>query len=245
MTMTPAVRKLVLTIHVTLSVGWFGAIATFLLLSIAGLFSQDAETVRGVYLAMDLIGLLIIIPLSFAALATGLVQALGSPWGLLRHYWVVTKFLLTVLATALLLLHQYSAVAMAAKRVLAAAAGTLPSAGRFGTQLVVDASLALLALLTATTLAVYKPRGLTNYGRRKLRERSKSSRWVECDATDGAPSLGLKILLAVLGAIVAAFMVVHLAGLTGHDHRHDADTSAALCGAARPCGADAASAWAA
>src|SRR5262249_41576689 len=79
MTMTPAVRKLVLTMHVTLSVGWFGAIATFLVLSIAGLLSQDPETVRGVYLAMDLIGLLIIIPLSFAALATGLVQALGSP----------------------------------------------------------------------------------------------------------------------------------------------------------------------
>jgi hypothetical protein len=204
--------------HVTLSVGWFGAIATFLVLSIAGLLSQDPETVRGVYLAMDLIGRLIIIPLSFAALATGLVQALGSPWGLLRHYWVVTKFLWTVFATGLLLLHQYSAVTMAAKRVLAAPAGSLPSAGRLGTQLVVDASLALLVLLTAATLAVYKPRGLTSYGRRRLYERSKSSRWAESGATDGAPSLGLKILLAVLGAIVAVFIVVHLAGLAGHDH---------------------------
>jgi hypothetical protein len=218
MTMTPAVRKLLLTMHVTLSVGWFGAIASFLVLSIAGLLSQDAETVRGVYLAMDLIGLLIIVPLSFAALATGLVQALGSPWGLLRHYWIVTKFLVTVLGAALLLLHQYSVVAMAAKRVLAAAAGTLPSAGRLGTQLVVDASLALLVLLTATTLAVYKPRGLTSYGRRKLQERSKSLRWAASEATDGAPSLGLKILLAVLGATVAVFMIVHLAGLAGHDH---------------------------
>ena len=216
MTMTPAVRKFVLTTHVTLSVGWLGAVATFLVLSIAGLLSQDAETVRGAYVAMDLIGLLIIIPLSFAALATGLVQALAGPWGLLRHYWVVTKFLVTVLATALLLLHQYSAVAMAAKRVLATAAGTLPSAGRFGTQLVFDASLALLALLTATTLAVYKPRGLTSYGRRKLCERSKSSPWAESEPTDRAASLGLKILLAVLGAIVAAFIIVHLAGLTGH-----------------------------
>src|SRR5262249_28370380 len=181
---TPAIRKLVLTTHVTLSVGWFGAVAAFLVLGIAGLLSQDAETVRGVYLAMDLIGLMIIIPLSLAALASGLVQALASQWGLLRHYWVVTKFLVTVLATALLLLHQYSAVATATKRVLGAAAGTLPSAGRFGTQLVLDAGLALLVLLTATTLAVYKPCGLTSYGRRKLHERSKYPHSAGSEATD-------------------------------------------------------------
>ena len=80
--MTPRLRKFVLTAHVTCSVGWFGAVASFLVLSIAGLTSQDAEVVRGAYLAMNLIGLFIIVPMSLAALATGLVQALGQPMGL-------------------------------------------------------------------------------------------------------------------------------------------------------------------
>src|SRR5260370_11770368 len=146
MTMTPVLRKLALTAHVTLSVSWLGAVATFLVLSIVGLLSQDAETVRGAYLAMDLIGLSVIVPLSFASLATGLIEALSSQWGLLRHYWIIAKFILTVLATTLLLLHQYSAVAVAAKRVLRAAARTFPSVRRLGVQLVGDASLAILAL---------------------------------------------------------------------------------------------------
>src|SRR5687768_2910550 len=53
--MTPALHKLNLTAHVTSSVGWLGAVAAFLVLSIAGLTSQDPEIVRGSYLAMNLI----------------------------------------------------------------------------------------------------------------------------------------------------------------------------------------------
>lgn len=68
MTMTPRLRKLALTAHITFSVGWLGAVAGFLALSIAGLTSHDAEVVRGAYLSMNLIGLYIIVPMSFAAL---------------------------------------------------------------------------------------------------------------------------------------------------------------------------------
>jgi hypothetical protein len=42
--------------------------------------------------------------LSFASLLTGVVQSLGTPWGLFRHYWVLAKLLLTVLAVIVLLL---------------------------------------------------------------------------------------------------------------------------------------------
>jgi hypothetical protein len=109
--MTRALQKVNLTAHVTCSVGWLGAVASFLVLSIAGLTSQSTEIVRGAYLAMNLIGQFIIVPLSLAALLTGLVQSLGSHWGLFRHYWVVVKFTLTIGATLLLLLHQFTAVA--------------------------------------------------------------------------------------------------------------------------------------
>ncbi len=145
--MTPALRRLTLTAHVTSSVGWLGAVAGFLVLSIAGLTSQDAEIVRGAYLAMNLLGQFLIVPLSLAALLTGLVQSLGTHWGLFRHYWVLVKFTLTIGATFLLLLHQFTAVAEAARRVSGAAPGTLPDVGQLGSQLVGDAGLAVLVLL--------------------------------------------------------------------------------------------------
>jgi hypothetical protein len=210
--MKPALRKVNLTAHVTSSVGWLGAVASFLVLSIKGLTSQDAETVRGAYLAMNLIGQLIIVPLSFAALLTGLVQSLGTHWGLFRHYWVLVKFALTIGATFLLLLHQFTAVAGAARRVSEAPTGTLPEVGRLGSQLVADAGLAVVVLLVTTTLSVYKPWGRTRYGRRQQQELP--------DTTGARLAPGLKILLATIGVIVAVFVAMHLAGggLGNHGH---------------------------
>ena len=84
--MTPGVRNFALTAHVASSVGWLGAVAGFLVLSIAGLTSANPETVRSAYVAMNLLGQFMIVPLSLAALLTGLIQALGTQWGLVRHY---------------------------------------------------------------------------------------------------------------------------------------------------------------
>lgn len=205
--MTPRFRKLALTTHVTVSVGWLGAVAGFLVLSIAGLTSRDADVVRGAYLSMNLIGLFIIVPLSLAALATGLVQSLGTEWGLVRFYWVLVKLALTIGSTLLLLLHQFTAVAGAAKLASGAAAGTLPNVGGVGTQLVGDAGLAILVLLMVTTISVYKPWGLTPYGLRKVPQRP-----------DSETPLGLKIFLAVIGGIAAiGFVLMHVAG-RGHHH---------------------------
>ena len=112
--MTPTVRKLTITAHVVFSVGWLGAVAAFLVLSIAGLTSHDPEVVRGAYLSMDLISRFVIIPMCFGALATGLLQALGTPWGLFRYYWILVKFGLAIFATFALLVHQFAVMAVAA-----------------------------------------------------------------------------------------------------------------------------------
>jgi len=163
--MTPLVRKFALTAHVTFSVGWLGAVAAFLALAVAGLTSWDPQVVRAAYLAMDLTAWFVIVPLSLASLVTGLVQSLGTRWGLFRHYWVLIKLVMTILATIVLLVHTQPIGYMA--RV--AATTTIASADHRGVriQLVVTAGAALLVLLVATTLGVYKPRGMTPYGRRK------------------------------------------------------------------------------
>ncbi|MEV6524511.1 hypothetical protein AB0M43_21365 [Longispora sp. NPDC051575] len=89
----------------TASVGWLGAVAGFLALAIAGLGSQDAQTVRAAHLSMELIGWFVLVPLALASLLTGLIQSMGTEWGLFWHYWVLVKLLITVLATVVLLLY--------------------------------------------------------------------------------------------------------------------------------------------
>ena len=226
--MSPRVRKLALTAHITFSVGWIGAVASFLVLSIAGVTSKDAEVVRGSYFAMNFIGLFIIVPMSLAALATGVVQSLGTEWGLLRHYWVLVKFLLTIGATLLLLMHQFTAVAEAARLVSHVTPGTLPEVGRLGPKLVGDAGLALLALLVITALSVFKPWGRTRYGQSKQQQErreganlmglspiTKAKQYESPQAVKSLP-LGLKIFLAVISIIVALFAVLHLSGVHHH-----------------------------
>jgi hypothetical protein len=43
--------------------------------------------------------------LSLASLLTGLVCSLGSVWGLFRHYWVLFKLVINVVATSVLRLY--------------------------------------------------------------------------------------------------------------------------------------------
>jgi DMSO/TMAO reductase YedYZ heme-binding membrane subunit len=166
MTLTPRLRKFVLTAHVASSVGWLGAVAAFLALGLVGLTSQDDETVRAAYLVMEPAAWLVLVPLAVASLLTGLVQSLGTTWGLFRHYWVLFKLLINLVATVVLLIY------METFRFMADVAGD-PTADLDAVRSVspvLHAALALLLLLTATTLAVYKPRGMTPYGQRKQRE---------------------------------------------------------------------------
>src|SRR5215469_14007198 len=105
MMMPSDLRKFALTVHVVASVGWAGAVASFLALAIAGLFSADVQLVRASYLAMDLTYRAVVIPLGLASLITGLVSSLSTEWGLLRHYWVLVKLLLTIPASILMFVH--------------------------------------------------------------------------------------------------------------------------------------------
>ena len=159
MTMTSRVRKLALLAHVTSSIGWLGAVAGFLALAVAGVAGRDASMMRAAYLAMDLTYWYVIMPFGLASFLTGLISSLGTEWGLFRHYWVLVKLLTTIALTVLLLVHTQPVSAMAGAAVLANWSAADLDGLRI--QLVADAIAALLALLVATTLSVYRPRGMT------------------------------------------------------------------------------------
>lgn len=168
MIMSPSLRKLALLVHIISTVSWIGAVAVFLALAIIGLTSKDNQMVRAAYLSMELTTSFVIVPLSLVSLLSGLVQSFGTKWGLFRHYWVLVKFLLTLLAT-IVLLFQLEPISYIAG---IAAETNLSSANLHEARLslVVHASGGLLVLLFVTTLSVYKPRGMTRYGWRKRNE---------------------------------------------------------------------------
>ena len=164
MTMSPGLRKFALAVHVLCSVGWLGAVAAYIVLDVTAATSQDAQAVRAAYLAMEWIAWYVIVPLAFAALITGLVMSLGTPWGLFRHYWVVISLMLTIFATVVLLVETQTishSADIAADPItsgddLRALGSTLGHS--------IGGTVVLLVILV---LNVYKPRGLTPYGWRK------------------------------------------------------------------------------
>jgi hypothetical protein len=212
MLMTTSLRKLALTTHVTFSVGWFGAVASFLVLAVAGVTHQNAETARAAYMAMRIVTWSVIVPFSLAALTSGVLQSLGTTWGLFRYYWIVAKLALTALATLILLVHTEPigrVAGMAAARTLAD--GDLHP---LRIQLIADAGAALVALVVATVLSVYKPWGLTAYGQRQS---------VVVDAPRAGRSSSAITAWTVLWAVallaaVVLFIGVHLASGGFHHH---------------------------
>lgn len=163
-------RKLLLTVHVAASVGWVGAVLAYLPLDVTAAAGDDAQAVRAAYLGMDVIAKRVLAPLALAALATGILLSLATPWGLFRHWWVVLSLALTLLAVVVLLVELRTIASLAATAAdpatpderLLALPSTLPhSVG------------GLAVLLFVLTLNVYKPRGLTRYGWRKQRGQAR------------------------------------------------------------------------
>lgn len=160
-------RNLLLTVHVVVAVGALGVDAALLTLGVTGLVSGDAELVRAAYLAMDVLISAVMLPLAAAALLTGVLLGLGTRWGLVRHYWVLAKLALTLLAAtaAVLSLRPSLAEAAASARALPPAELVAGGIGQTGVGVTVAPAVALAVLVSTVVLAVVKPWGQTHLRR--------------------------------------------------------------------------------
>lgn len=165
--MSPKLRKAVLAGHLTSSVGWIGAVVTYLSLGVTAVVSTDVQTVRGVWIAMEVTGWFVIVPLALGSLVTGLAMALGTKWGLFRHYWVLISLVLTLFAVTILLLHMPTVSALADLARKADAATLLDLGGDLA-----HPAIGLVVLLVIQVLNIYKPRGMTRYGQRRTAKRA-------------------------------------------------------------------------
>jgi hypothetical protein len=195
--MTLRVSRLMLMTHITFSVGWIGAVAAFLALAIAGI-TGNQPMVRGCYIAMEVIAWFVIVPFCIASLITGIVQALVTPWGLFRHYWVVVKLVLTLLSTVLLLLHMQpiSHVGLLASQMVL----EHDQLRDLRIQLIADAGAAIFVLLVITTVSVYKPWGTIDLGVSLPRFKATTKR-----------PMGLYLFIGLIMLLVL-FILLHLLG---------------------------------
>ena len=222
--MKTGVRKLALTAHIVLSAGWLGSVAAYLALAIAGLTSNDPGLMHAVYPSMELMARFIIVPFSLATVVLGLIEALGTPWGLFRYWWVLMKFIITAIGTAVLLEH-LKAISQVSS--LAPTMSALTDYRDLRIQLVVHAVGGLLILLTATALSVYKPWGLTPYGKRLQTQSApptyaaQPSYGPPMDVIEQAraqtPRWAYIVGFHAVGLIVLV-LIAHLTGIHPHGH---------------------------
>ncbi|MGH3997417.1 MAG: hypothetical protein ACRDTJ_08145, partial [Pseudonocardiaceae bacterium] len=143
-------RQLTVWLHVLTSVGWM-ALAALLGLA-AG--SVDRATVTAATSMAHYLDTVLLAPLANASAATGLVLSLGTAWGLARHWWVVTKFVIT-------LVQLYVGIF-----ILSGALNTMAAAGAESDPpigLLVGAAAMASAIAFQAWLAVAKPGGTEVY----------------------------------------------------------------------------------
>ncbi len=148
--MSPRSRNVLLSAHIAATVSALGADLTILVLGLTGLSGSDSQTI---YPAMFIIGSSILAPLAVVSLATGVLLALLTRWGLFRYWWVAIKLAITALLTILVLLVLVPRLGAAAQAVELGAG--LTDADRL--QLIVAPMIGSTLLITTVALAVFKP----------------------------------------------------------------------------------------
>ena len=217
--MTPALRRFTFTTHVTSSIGWLGAVVAFLALAVIGFTSEDEVKVRGAYLLMAPAAWFVLVPLAHASLLSGILLSLGTSWGLFRHYWVVLKLGITVFSTVILLIYmgtfrQMAGVADDPVVDLGAVRNASP---------IVHAVLALVLLLAATVLGIYKPFGMTAYGLRRQNELRPATSSAFAGARPAPPVEAVTpVWIYVAGTVALALalliIIMHLTGASPTHH---------------------------
>jgi hypothetical protein len=195
MMMTPFFRKLNLSAHIISSVGWLGSVAAFVAIAITGLVSNDDQVIRSCYIVMEMVTLFVIVPASFAAFSTGVIQGIGTPWGLFRHYWIIVKLVFTVIATVVLLLHLQPISILGNQAATSSA--LLHDSKSLRIQVLADGAAAVLLLMAITAISIYKPWGRVTSGLNK-ESAITDRKWI------------WKLIFIGIGLSILAFIIVHL-----------------------------------
>jgi hypothetical protein len=155
--------------HTLVGVGWFGITVAKLVLEVVAATTGDLGVTRASFVFASAFDRAVFPPVSIATLITGIVLAVGTTWGLVRHWWIVVKLALTVgaIVTGVVFVGAWTEQGLAA-----------PDAelGDVSLRLIAWASVHALMLAAATVISVLKPWGRIRQDRRETGPRSAPAR---------------------------------------------------------------------
>jgi uncharacterized membrane protein len=146
-TLSPALRRAVLTLHITASVGLLGTTAALVAINVRAATTTDPQLAASAYELLTMFATLFGIPLSMTSLLTGLVLGLSSKWGVLRYGWVTAKLALNL-----------SVILVGAFLLGPTTAAMADGRGDNEALLIAGGAYDVVALSLATGLSVFKPR---------------------------------------------------------------------------------------
>jgi uncharacterized membrane protein len=161
--LSPRARKAALTAHIAVMAVWVGAVVANVFLAISAAATSNETLADAYYAAMDRLVNNLMPAAAIATLGTGLLLALATRWGLLRHWWILAKLALAVVTTLVGLLIIDNAIQdTIAERAERGSTG-------FSDALLPATAATPLLLLSAVTIAITKPWGRTARARRERR----------------------------------------------------------------------------
>lgn len=202
--LTPRTRKAWLFAHVGICAGWVGLSFGMTVLAITGAVTADPALRHAAYEIMHIFDLSAVIPTVILANISGLVLALGTPWGLIKHRWVLIKFVIALAIPLFAGIIQSGWIEELQENTKDAA--TDP--GSTGTALAICMVGYGVLLWVAMFLSVYKPGGMTRWGR-KAAEAARADRGKPTSGPQRTPAIPAIIeAVRTVATDVAVFDIV-------------------------------------
>ncbi|GGU37305.1 hypothetical protein [Lentzea flava] len=150
--MAKRARTLVVWLHVVTSVGWLSQAVALLALLLYGMKTSDLNAFR----MARVLDHHVLAFMGAASAFTGMMLSATTPWGYFRHWWVLTKFAITVVQL-------YVGIFILSDRLEAAANGHVSIWMPVGTGLMIS------GFAFQTWLSVAKPWGRTPWADPKVK----------------------------------------------------------------------------
>ena len=150
-------RRVVLISHIASAGAWLGVDVAMAVLIGAAKFSGDVQVRASCLRVLGIVTVWPLLVCGLICLASGVLLGLGSKWGLVKHWWVLTKLVLNLLLTALVVVALQPEVAEQARRASLILDGQ--SVALDLSNLNYPPVVSPAALLFATILSVVKPWG--------------------------------------------------------------------------------------
>lgn len=162
-------RKALVAAHAVSSAAWVGIGVVFVALSVVALTTTDLRSVHVTYALMETFDQTLLPWANVATTLTGVALGLTTKWGLVRYWWVATKLGISVaiLVMAFGFLHDAVVAGVEESERLLRTGGTVAQIGAHADVVLWGFTVALLSLVGALLLSLYKPGGKTPRGRRQ------------------------------------------------------------------------------